>query len=94
MLLAIVSLVDILAAVLLMLPGIFPSIVFYVALLLLIKALSSLIGGLMDRGFVIILGLIDLLAAMMLLFNFYVPWFWLLMMLKGCFSFIMGLFSR
>ena len=76
-----------------MLPGVFPPIVFYVAVLLLLKSISSLIGGLIEKNFIVILGLIDLLAGLMLLFNFIVPWFWLLLMIKGCYSFIVGIFS-
>jgi hypothetical protein len=94
MLLALVSLIDLIAGVLLMLPGIFPSIVFYVAVLMIIKAISTLIGGLLGRSFIIILGLIDLLGGLMLLLNFNVPWFWLLLMIKGSYSFIVGVISR
>ena len=93
MLLILISLIDIIAGILLMLPGVFPPIVFYVAVLLLLKSLSSLIGGLIEKNFIVIMGLIDLLAGLMLLFNFIVPWFWLLLMIKGCYSFIVGIFS-
>jgi hypothetical protein len=94
MLLAIISIIDIIAAILIIFPGIFSSIVFYVAVLMLIKALSSLLGGLLAKDFIIILGLIDLLAGLMLLFNFSIPWFWLIILLKGVYSFIVGVLAR
>ena len=94
MLLAVISLIDLIAGVLLMLPDVFPQITFYVAVLLILKSISTLMGGLLERSFFVVLGLIDLLAGFMLLFNFIVPWFWLLLMIKGSYSFIVGVVSR
>ncbi len=94
MLLAIISLIDIISGLLLMLPDIFPPIVFYIAVLMILKSISSLIGGLLARSFIVILGLIDLFAGLMLLFNFNMPWFWLLLMIKGSYSLIVGVLAR
>jgi uncharacterized membrane protein HdeD (DUF308 family) len=94
MLLAIISLIDIIAGILLMFPDIFPPIVFYIAVLMIVKSISSLISGLLGRSFIVILGLIDLFAGLMLLFNFNMPWFWLLLMIKGSYSLIVGVLAR
>jgi len=93
MFLALIALLDIIAGIMLMFPGFGESIAFYVALLMLIKSLSSLLGGMLDSTFIFGLGLIDLLAALMIFFNFTVPWFWLLLLLKGTYSFLIGFLS-
>lgn len=94
MLLAMISALDIIIGIMLMIPGILLPVAFYLGVLMFIKGLSSVIGGLMGSEFIIILGLIDILAGLMVIFNFTIPWFWLVVLLKGTYSFIVGVFAR
>lgn len=93
MLLALISLLDIIAGIMLLFPGFGESIAIYVVILMLIKATSSLLGGALESPLIAILGLIDLFAALMIFFNFNMPWFWLLVLMKGIYSFLIGFLS-
>ncbi len=42
----------------------------------------------------IILGIIDITAGLMLIFSFFIPWFWVLPMIKGIYSLVVGLGSK
>lgn len=45
-----------------------------------------------DLG-IVIMGIIDIIAGVMLLTNFSIPWFWVLLMIKGVYSLLAGLGS-
>ena len=88
MLLFILSLIDILAGIFL----IFPNLIgFYIGILVLLKGLSSMLAIPTGNIGIVIMGGIDLVAGLILIFNFGIPWFWLLPMLKGFYSLIIGL---
>ncbi len=89
MLLIALSLLDILGGILLIFPN--QTLAFYVGILILIKAISSLLGSILAKDWIIFLGLIDLIVALMLLLNFSIPWFWIFPILKGTYSLIVGL---
>jgi uncharacterized membrane protein HdeD (DUF308 family) len=91
MLLLILSLLDILAGILLIFPH--QSLAFYIGIAVLIKGVSSLIGSILARDWIIFLGFIDLIVGLMLLMNFSISWFWVFPIIKGLYSLIIGLGS-
>lgn len=89
MLLTILSLIDIAVGISLMFPNFLS---FYLGIIVSLKGVSSTLGGLGMREFIfVILGIIDIVAGLMLIFSFNVSWFWILPMLKGIYSLISGL---
>ncbi len=88
MLLAIVGLIDIAAGFTLLFPNFLG---FYLGIILLVKSLSSIVGGLASKSLFIVLGIIDLIAGLMLVFNFSMPWVWIILVIKGVYSFVIGL---
>jgi len=88
MLLIILSLLDILAGIFLIFPNFLG---FYLGIIVLLKGLSSMLGIPTGDIGIVIMGGIDIVAGIMLLVNFSIPWFWLLPMLKGFYSLIIGL---
>lgn len=91
MLLIILSLIDIAVGVSLMFPNFLG---FYLGIIVLLKGISSIIGSFASGFFFEIMGAIDLIAGLMLIFGFFIPWFWIIPMLKGIYSLIVGLGSR
>jgi len=92
--LAAVSILDILAGLSFLFPDFFgQEIIFWVAVLMLVKGLFSVGGSVMSGFFFDILGGIDLAAGIMLLAGFSFPFFWLAPFLKGAFSFVSGLLT-
>jgi len=87
MLLAIVGLIDILAGISLLFPNFLG---FYLGVIVLLKSISSILGGISSKMF-IVLGVIDLIAGIMLVFNFSMPWVWIILVIKGVYSFVIGL---
>ena len=91
MILVLLSLIDILVGICL----IFPNFIgFYLGIAVLLKGLSSMLGIPSGDIGIVIMGVIDIIAGVMLLLSFNIPWFWLLPMLKGIYSFILGLGSN
>lgn len=90
MFLIILSLLDIGAAISLLYPNF---IAFYLGVLVLIKGIFSVIGSFSAKYFLDFMGFIDLIAGIMLIFSFSIPWFWILPMIKGIYSLIVGLGS-
>ena len=92
MFLIILSIIDILVGISLIFPNF---LTFYLGIASSLKGLSSFIGGFTMKEFVfVILGVTDIIAGLMLIFSFSIPWFWILPMLKGIYSLIVGLGSR
>ncbi|MFH1473824.1 MAG: hypothetical protein ABIE55_02920 [Candidatus Aenigmatarchaeota archaeon] len=89
MLLAIVGLIDILAGISLLFPNFLG---FYLGIILLFKGLTSALGGISSKMF-LVLGVIDMIAGLMLVFNFSLPWLWVILIIKGVYSFVIGLGS-
>jgi len=87
MILAILGLIDIIAGFTLLFPNF---LAFYLGIVVLLKSLSSIIGGLASKAF-LLLGVIDLITGLMLIFSFSLPWFWIIPVLKGLYSFVVGL---
>jgi len=90
MLMFILSMVDILAGVSLLIPNFLG---FYLGVLILLKGLSSMLGLPTGDLGIVIMGIIDIIAGIMLLTNFSIPWFWVLLMIKGVYSLIAGMAS-
>jgi uncharacterized membrane protein HdeD (DUF308 family) len=90
MLLAIIGLIDIIAGITLLFPNFLG---FYLGVILLLKSLTSILGGLASKSLFILLGIIDLIAGLMLVLNFSLPWVWAILVLKGLYSFVIGLGS-
>ena len=95
MLLIILALIDIIAGIGLLLPGIFPTLFFYLGIIMILKGLSSLGGSLFSKEILFtIIGTVDIIVGSMLIFNFSIPWFWIFPILKGLYSFVIGLGNR
>ena len=90
MLLIILSLIDIAVGISLVYPNFLG---FYFGIIVLLKGLSSMLGIPTGDVGVVIMGGIDIIAGVMLLVNFSIPWFWLLPVLKGFYSLVIGLGS-
>jgi len=89
MLLPILGVLDILAGISLVFPNF---LVFYLGIIMLITGIFSIAGGLESKSFLFI-GFIDIIAGLMLLFNFSIPFFWIFPIIKGAYSLIVGLGS-
>jgi len=88
MLLLALSIVDILVGISLMFPNFLG---FYLGVIVLLKGLSSMLGIPTGDIGIVIMGVVDIVAGIMLLTGFSIPWFWLLPMLKGVYCLIVGL---
>lgn len=82
---------DLIAAFLLVNPGVFVTIAFIFGVLHLIKGISSIIGGLLSGFFFEFMGAIDLLTGLCLLFTFEIPYLWIPLAIKGIYSVVTGL---
>ena len=90
MIIAVLGFLDIIVGISLLFPN-FLSL--YLGIIILIKGIFSIIGSL-ESKFFLLLSLIDVTAGIILLFNFSIPWFWLLPMIKGVYSLIVGMANR
>jgi len=89
MFLLLLSLIDIAVGISLIFPNFLG---FYLGIIVSLKGISSSIGGLVSKEIsFVLLGFIDIVAGLMLMFNFSIPWFWIIPMIKGIFSLIAGL---
>lgn len=84
------SIIDILVGISLIFPNFLG---FYLGILVILKGLSSMLGIPTGDLGIVIMGVIDIIAGIMLLTNFIVPWFWLLPMIKGIYSLMVGFAS-
>ncbi len=90
MLLTILGVIDILVGISLMFPNFLG---FYLGIIILLKGLSSMLAIPSGDLGIVIMGIIDIAAGIVLLGSFSIPWFWLLPILKGIYSFVVGLAS-
>ena len=81
---------DIIAAALLLNPGVFLTVAFIFGVLHLIKGISSIVGGILSGFLFEFMGAIDLLTGLALLFTWDIPWLWLPLAIKGLYSIISG----
>ncbi len=88
MILAILGLFDIIVGVSLAFPNF---LVFYIGIIVLIKGISSIVGSFAAKYFFDFMGFIDVIAGVILLLNFSIPWFWLLPLIKGIYSLVVGM---
>jgi len=82
------SLIDILVGVTLLFPNFLG---FYLGIAVLLKGISSMFGIPTGDIGIVIMGGIDIVAGLMLLYSIVVPWFWVLPVLKGIYSMLSGL---
>jgi len=82
------SLIDILVGVTLLFPNFLG---FYLGIAVLLKGISSMFGIPTGDIGIVIMGGIDIVAGLMLLYSIAVPWFWVLPVLKGIYSMLPGL---
>jgi hypothetical protein len=80
--------IDILTGVSLLFPNFLG---FYLGIAVLIKGVSSMFGIPTGDLGIVIMGCIDIIAGIMLLTGFLIPWFWVLPVLKGVYSMLSGL---
>ncbi|NIO44795.1 MAG: hypothetical protein GTN36_04555 [Candidatus Aenigmarchaeota archaeon] len=91
MFLAILGFLDVLVGISLIYPNF---LAFTLGVLVLLKGTFSVIGSFASGSFFDFMGFIDLIAGIMLIFGFFIPWFWILPMIKGAYSIVVGLVSR
>jgi len=72
--------IDILAGISLLFPNFLG---FYLGIAVLLKGISSMFGIPTGDVGIVIMGIIDIIAGIMLLLNFSIPWFWVIPILKG-----------
>ena len=88
MLVALLGIIDILVGISLMFPNF---LAFYIGVIVLIKGVSSVIGSFASGFYFDFMGFIDLAAGIILLLGLFIPWLWILPMIKGIYSIIAGL---
>ena len=91
MILAILGFLDIIAGVCLLFPNFFG---FYMGIIMLLKGLSSMTSIPSGDIGILVMGIIDISAGAILLLNFSIPWLWLILLIKGIYSLIIGLGNR
>lgn len=67
------------------------NILFYLGVIMLIKALLSIGGSFAARYWWDWMGFSDIISAIILLTGFAIPYFWIIMILKGSYSVVMGI---
>jgi len=90
MLLFILGLFDILIGFALLTPNFFNPMLIYLAIIVLIKGGFSLIGSISQNYWFDWMGVVDIIAGFCLFFNLTIPYFWLLLILKGLYSILTG----
>jgi hypothetical protein len=91
MLLIVLGLLDIFAGFSLLSLGSIPSsILIIIGAIIALKGVASLLGSLASRYYLDWMGWVDLIAGLLLIFTFDVPFFWILLMLKGVYTIIRG----
>ena len=80
--------IDVLVGVTLLFPNFLG---FYLGIAVLLKGISSMFGIPTGDIGIVIMGGIDIVAGLMLLYSIAVPWFWILPVLKGIYSMFSGL---
>jgi uncharacterized membrane protein HdeD (DUF308 family) len=88
MILALLGFLDVLCGICLLFPN---PLCFYIGLIILIKGIFSIIGSFAAKYFFDFMGFIDVIAGVILLLNFSIPWFWLLPLIKGIYSLVVGM---
>jgi|WetSurMetagenome_2_1015567.scaffolds.fasta_scaffold444489_1 hypothetical protein len=86
MLLALFALIDFAAGISLIFPN---PLGFFIGSLSAIKGLTSFVGGLgAGENIILIMGIIDILTGIMLVFNFSLAYFWLIVLAKATYSLV------
>ena len=88
MLLALLSIIDIMAGISILFPNFLG---FYLGIIMLLKGGSSLLGSLTGSFTMAALGAVDIAAGLMLIFSVSLPLFWLVLLIKGVVSFVSSL---
>lgn len=92
MLLSLLGLIDILAGFFILFSESIPSgILFFLGVIILIKGLSSIIGGALAKFFFDFLGWIDLIVGLAIIFSWDIPFLWVLPILKGAYCLVIGM---
>jgi hypothetical protein len=82
MVLRLLGIIDLIAGISLAIPN---PLSFFLGIAELIKGGSSFLGGIGEIGF-LVLGVIDIIGGIVLLLGIYVPFLWLIFILKGVFT--------
>ena len=64
---------------------------FWIGIIVLIKSIISFVGGLATGFLFDFLGWIDLLAGLSLIFGWFIPYLWAIVLVKAAYSIIIGL---
>jgi len=91
LMLMLLALLDILGGLTLAFSWTYP-FVYFIGLLILVKGLFSLAGSLTSGHYFDWMGWVDIIAGIMLIFGFGISWFWVLPVLKGCYSLLFSIF--
>ncbi len=95
MILAFLGAIDIIGAVLLLTGKSAPQfIVFWIGIIILLKGIASVLGSVASGFFLDILGAIDLIVGLSLIFSWSLSWFWWAPLIKGAYSLFVGFVAR
>ena len=90
MLVAALGVLDIIVGLSILFKEFFAGLALVLGVIVLLKGLFSVLGSLMHKFFLDILGWVDLLAGVVLLFSIDIPLIWLAIIIKGVYSIVMG----
>lgn len=82
------ALADLIGALLLVYPGVFGRLAFYIGLILLVKGAVSFLGSFLTGFFFEFMGALDIIAGICILLGWKVPILWVLLLIKGLWSFV------
>lgn len=93
MLLIILGALDMIVGLGLALPLFSNAFMFYLGIFIALKGLFSLVSSFAQGFYFEWIGASDLIAGLMFVFGFRIPWFWLIPFLKGVYSFAIGIIT-
>ena len=95
MIVAVLGAIDIIGSVLLFLGKSAPHLIAYwIGVIILLKGISSILGGAASGFYFDIFGAVDLIVGLSLFFSWNLAWFWWAPMIKGLISVISGLAAK
>lgn len=92
-LLIILGLLDLIVGLGLVLPIFSNAFIFYLGIFTAFKGLFSLVSSFAQGFYFEWIGASDLIAGIMFIFGFRIPWFWLIPFLKGVYSIAIGVIT-
>ncbi len=86
MILLLLGLLDVIAGISLLYPGMFFSILFYIAIAVLIKGFYSFGSSVLNNYWLDWMGAVDMVTGIIILTGLHVPYFWVIPVMKGLYT--------